>query len=158
VTSRRPETFDDLANWERTETLADFTLTPDGMKAGLLAAINGVVQAFTANSTREQPVTVECVDGCILITRPRPQVEIARRFEAAQERWDREHPPRDEVPAGWAEPRGVVDHAQLSPETVQVLTGGVPFEEMPVGPWPGLPTAEDTAAIPVDHDNQAATQ
>lgn len=150
MTSRRPETFDDLANWERTETLADFALTPDGMKAGLLAGINGVITAFTANSTREQPVTVECVDGSIVIHRPRPNIEVARRFEAAQARWDREHPPRDQAlmpdPEEWPVPRAKVP-AELLPTGTMVDPMALDLPERHME-WPGLPSpVEDTAVL-----------
>lgn len=89
--NQRPVTENDLSEWERIETLAEVTLTGDGMRCGVLVSLNDMLEAFLAAETADQPVTVEVVGNGVIIKRPRPLAEIATRLLQAQARWDREH-------------------------------------------------------------------
>jgi hypothetical protein len=83
----RPATIDDLASYEKAETLATFTVDSDLAKAGILTHINDAITAIV--SARGDTVEVKVDTNSITVFRNYTEDELQAKLESAQGLWDR---------------------------------------------------------------------
>lgn len=85
--SKRPETTDDLATYERAEELFTLRLSEAALKKGVLTAADQVIKALIA-AYGANAVSVDNDRSKLSVSRPYSEEELAEKLTQAQESYD----------------------------------------------------------------------